>query len=296
LKYIFFLYISSQRFPSDEEIREKMILKNLYNMNSKNNMHILERLENYKNREVIDLHKLLAENKLTIEHIMPQTLSSIWRNELGENYENVYSTYLHTIGNLTLTAYNREMSNKSFLEKKSIEGGFLHSKLYLNEYVKQQNSWNENTIKERASILINKSLKVWQSCKTDYENIRDVENTYNLDDDIDFTGEKIKYFTLLGQKVNVEYWVNFLQQLCIILYDLEPVKFRNLLDDNELNRKSTILSTNENKLRVSVKITEDLYIEGNLSTEYILFISRLILRKLDIDNEEVNICLRENKI
>ena len=296
LKYIFSQKRSSQRYPSNEEIYEKMLLKNLYNMNSKNNMHILERIENFKNREVIDLQKLLSENKLTIEHIMPQTLSNTWRKELGESYEIIHSTYLHAIGNLTLTAYNSEMSNKSFLEKKSIDGGFLNSKLYLNEYVKQQNTWNEDKIKERANILIKKSLEIWQSSKTDYENIRDVENTYNLDDDIDFTGEKIKYFTLLGQKINVEYWVNFLQQLCIILYDLEPAKFRNLLDDIDINKRSIILSTDENKLRLPIKITEDLFVEGNQSTEYILFVSRLILKKLDIDNEEVNICLRENKI
>jgi len=296
LKYIFLQKRSSQRFPSDDEIKEKMVLKNLYNMNSKNNMHILERLENYKNREVIDLQKLLAEGKLTIEHIMPQTLSNTWKNELGVNYENIHLTYLHTIGNLTLTAYNREMSNKSFLEKKSIEGGFSHSKLYLNDFIKKQDTWNENTILERADILIKKSLEIWQSCNTDYENIRDVENTYNLDDDIDFTGEKIKYFTLLGQKIMVDYWVNFLQQLCIILYDLEPAKFRNLLNDYEISKKSIILSNEESKLRSPLKITEDLFIEGHQSTEYILYISRLILKKLDIDSEEVSICLRENKI
>jgi uncharacterized protein with ParB-like and HNH nuclease domain len=296
LKYILSQKRSSQRFPSDEEVKEKMLLKNLYNMNSKNNMHILERLENFRNKEVIDLQKLLAESKLTIEHIMPQTLSNTWRKELGVDYENIYLKYLHTIGNLTLTAYNGEMSNKSFSEKKSIEGGFLHSKLYLNEFIKNQSTWNDAIIEERANILIKKSLQIWQSCQTNYENIRDVENTYNLDDDIDFTGEKIKYFTLLGQKIIVDYWVNFLQQLCIILYDLEPAKFRNLLIDNEVNKRSIILSNDENKLRSPFKITEDLFIEGNQSTENILFISRLILKKLGIDNDEVNICIRENKI
>jgi hypothetical protein len=69
LKYILSQKRSSQRFPSNDEIKEKMIYKNLYNMNTKNNMHILERLENYRNREVIDLQKLLSENKLTIEHM-----------------------------------------------------------------------------------------------------------------------------------------------------------------------------------------------------------------------------------
>ena len=295
LKYILSQKRSSQRFPTDEELKEKMILKNMYNMNTKNNMHILERLENYNNREVIDLQKLLSEGILTIEHIMPQTLSNTWKGELGENYEHIYNTYLHTIGNLTLTAYNSEMSNKSFSEKKSIEGGFSNSKLYLNEYIKLQDAWNEDKIIERANLLIIKSLMIWKLCKTNYENIRDVENTYSLDDDFDFTGEKIKYFTILGQKISVDYWVNFLQQLCIILYDLEPAKFRNILEENEINKRSIILSNDETRLRSPIKITEDLFIEGNQSTGYILYTSKYLLKKLEIDIEDISICLRENK-
>jgi uncharacterized protein with ParB-like and HNH nuclease domain len=295
LKYILSQKRSSQRFPNDEELREKMIIKNLYNMNTKNNMHILERLENFNNREVIDLQKLLTENKLTIEHIMPQTLSNIWKKELGNNFESVHNTYLHTIGNLTLTAYNSEMSNKSFLEKKTIEGGFLQSKLYLNDYIQKQNSWNEKIILERAKLLTEKAICIWKSCKTNYENLRDVENTYSLDDDIDFTGEKIKYFTIMGQKITVDYWVNFLQQLCIILYDLEPAKFRNILNENEINKKTTILANDESRLRSPLKITEDLYIEGNQNTEYILSTSKEILKKLEVDIEEISICIRERK-
>jgi len=296
LKYILSQKRSSQRFPKDEELKEKMIVKNLYNMNAKNNMHILERLENFNNRETIDLQKLLAENKLTIEHIMPQTLSNKWKNELGNNYEHIHNTYLHTIGNLTLTAYNGEMSNKSFLEKKTIEGGFLQSKLYLNDFIQKQNTWNENTIIDRANLLIERAIHIWKPCQTNYENTRDAENTYSLDDDIDFTGEKIKYFTIMGQKITVDYWVNFLQQLCIILYDLEPAKFRNILKENDINRKSTILTNDESKLRVSLKISEDLYIEGNLNTGNILYIAKYIINKLEIDIEEVSICIRENKL
>jgi uncharacterized protein with ParB-like and HNH nuclease domain len=296
LKYILSQKRSSQRFPADGEVKDKMVLRNLYNMNSKNNMHILERLENYNNREVIDLQKLLSESKLSIEHVMPQTLSNTWKNELGKNYEHIHNTYMHTIGNLTLTAYNSEMSNKSFSEKKSIEGGFLQSKLYLNEFIKEQNVWNDIVIKKRAELLIEKSVNIWKSCKTTYENKRDVENTYSLEEDFDFTGEKIKYFTIMGQKIFVEFWVEYLQQLCIILYDLEPAKFRNLLVENEINKRSIILSDDESKLRNPIKIAEDFFIEGNQSTSYILFTSKYILQKLEIDIEEINICLRENKL
>jgi uncharacterized protein with ParB-like and HNH nuclease domain len=296
LKYILLQKRSSQRFPTDDEFRERARLRDLYNMNRKNNMYILERLENYNNKERIDLQRLLSDGSLTIEHIMPQTLSNTWKNELGPEYENIHSSYLHTIGNLTLTAYNSEMSNKSFADKKMIEGGFLQSKLYLNVFVKDQSTWNLSTILERADILITRSLKIWRSCQTSYENIRDVENTYGLDDDINFTGEKIKYFTIMGQKIIVDYWVNFLQQLCIILYDLEPAKFRTLLFDNEINRRTAILSNNENELRSPIKISDDLFIEGNLSTEYILSIAKILLEKIGIDIEEVNVCLRENKL
>jgi uncharacterized protein with ParB-like and HNH nuclease domain len=295
LKYILLQKRTNQRFPADDEIKEKMILRDLYNMNRKNSIHILERLENYNNKERIDLQRLLDDGSLTIEHIMPQTLSNTWKNELGPDYENIHAVYLHTIGNLTLTAYNSEMSNKSFADKKTIDGGFLHSKLYLNEFVKNQDAWNSFKILERANILIARALNIWRSCQTSYENIRDVENTYSLDDDINFTGEKIKYFTIMGQKILVDYWVNFLQQLCIILYDLEPAKFRALLNDMEINRRAIILSNNENKLRVPIKISDDLFVEGNQSTEYILSVTRLLLEKIGIDIEEVNICLRENK-
>jgi uncharacterized protein with ParB-like and HNH nuclease domain len=295
LKYILSQKRSNQRFPNDEELRERMIVKNLYNMNAKNNMHILERLENFNNRELIDLQKLLTEGKLTIEHIMPQTLSNNWKNELGAEYENIHNTYLHTIGNLTLTAYNSEMYNKSFLEKKTIEGGFLQSKLYLNDFVQKQNTWNKENILERAKLLIERAIHIWKSCQTNYENKRDIENTYSLDDEIDFTGEKIKFFSIKGQKITVDYWFNFLQQLCIILYDLEPAKFRNILNENEINKRATILANDESKLRTPLKITEDLYIEGHQSTEYILFVSKYLLKKLEIDIEEVSICLRENK-
>jgi hypothetical protein len=187
------------------------------------------------------------------------------------------------------------MSNKAFSEKKTIDGGFLQSKLFLNEYIKTQQSWNKEAICERANILIEKALKIWKPCLTDYENTRDIENTYSLNDELNFTGEKIKYFSLLGQKIAVDSWAHFLQQIGIILYDLEPAKFRNLLTDDDFNKKNPWLSNDEGKLRHPLKIADDLFIEGNKSAEYILITTKLIMTKLGIDVEEVNICLRENE-
>ncbi len=56
--------------------------------------------------------------KITIEHIMPQTLNNDWENKLGKDYDSVHTRHLDNIGNLILTEFNSEMGNKSFAEKK----------------------------------------------------------------------------------------------------------------------------------------------------------------------------------
>ncbi|MCD8098080.1 MAG: DUF1524 domain-containing protein [Lachnospiraceae bacterium] len=118
---------------------------------------ILSHLENYGNKAPI-----IIEN-YTIEHIMPQNsnLSVEWQIELGTNWKEVQKTYIHTIGNLTLTAYNSEMIDRPFMSKMSMEGGFKESALRLNSYLVTLNEWNEIHIKERAEQLAKKALQIW---------------------------------------------------------------------------------------------------------------------------------------
>ncbi|MCP8340940.1 HNH endonuclease family protein, partial [Clostridioides difficile] len=115
---------SSQRFPTDSEFSNAFETKDIYNTKSKNKLYILERLENYNNKEIVDLENLINNNMLNIEHIMPQTLTNKWKESLGDNYKEIHDKYLHTIGNLTLTGYNSKLSNKTFEEKKEMEDGF----------------------------------------------------------------------------------------------------------------------------------------------------------------------------
>ena len=94
---------------------------------------------------------------------MPQNknLSSEWQVDLGAEWQEVQKKYLHTIGNLTLTAYNSEMSDRPFLEKMDMSGGFKESALRLNKYVVLQNKWNEKHIQERANELAKKAESIW---------------------------------------------------------------------------------------------------------------------------------------
>ena len=155
IKAFFVLQDGYKEFPNDERFTTAFKSRDIYNMRSRN--FILRQLENFGNKAPICIENY------TIEHIMPQNhnLSPEWQEMLGDNWKEVQKTYLHTIGNLTLTAYNSEMSDHSFLTKIDMEGGFKESALRLNSFVVKQSKWTEETIKERACILAEKAKQIW---------------------------------------------------------------------------------------------------------------------------------------
>lgn len=155
IKAFFILRDDYKEFPNDEKFVAAFISRDIYNMRSRN--FILSHLENFENKSII-----VVEN-YTIEHIMPQNknLSIEWQTMLGANWREIQKTYLHTIGNLTLTCYNSEMSDHPFLTKMDMEGGFKESALRLNGFVVKQTEWTESTIKTRAQLLAEKAKKIW---------------------------------------------------------------------------------------------------------------------------------------
>lgn len=155
IKAFFVMRDDYKEFPNDDKFTAAFVSRDIYTMRSRN--FILSHLENYGNKAPI-----IIEN-YTIEHIMPQnsSLSPEWQQMLGANWREVQKTYLHTISNLTLTAYNSEMSDHPFMVKMDMEGGFKESALRLNAYVVKLTEWNEQRIKERASLLADKAKQIW---------------------------------------------------------------------------------------------------------------------------------------
>ncbi|MFP6298457.1 DUF262 domain-containing protein [Helicobacter pylori] len=150
----------NQKFPNDFEFKDSFITKELYGRNKtkkKKTKYFLERLENFGTEEPVDTQKC------NIEHIMPQTPTSEWQRDLGENFQAIHDKYLHTIGNLTLTGYNQEYSNKSFQEKRDMEKGFKQSPLKLNQSLKDDSEsvFGEKEIEKRANDLADRALKIW---------------------------------------------------------------------------------------------------------------------------------------
>jgi predicted transport protein len=151
----FLMLPSYRRFPSDEEFRRDLHTRDLYNFRSRS--YWLRRLENHGRKERVPV------DEYTIEHILPQNpdLSAAWRKELGEEWQRVQQQWLHTLGNLTLTGYNAEYSDRPFADKRDMTGGFKQSPLKLNAGLGETEVWNEGAIQSRAGRLADQSLSVW---------------------------------------------------------------------------------------------------------------------------------------
>jgi predicted transport protein len=165
LKLTIALQGQSRRFPDDLEFRAALETRNVYSM--RQCKYLLDRIENYS-KERIDT------SEFSIEHILPQNLrlSREWRNMLGDSWKAIQEEWVHRLGNITLTGYNPEYSDRPFDQKLSIEGGFADSPLRLNKFVKNQMRWTQAEIEKRGKQLASSALKIWGEIQIDEDMVR----------------------------------------------------------------------------------------------------------------------------
>ena len=148
-------HLGGKRCPNDIAFATALAQYPFYSTAEKNTRLrlILERLDrSFKHKEQVDL------SKAQIEHVMPQTLTPEWLVELGDSAEEEASSLLHTLGNLTLTKYNSELSNKPFQIKK-IE--FSKSHFVLNRYFANVDKWSPDAIRQRGRDLAKIAVGIW---------------------------------------------------------------------------------------------------------------------------------------
>jgi alkylated DNA nucleotide flippase Atl1 len=148
-------------WPSDRRLREAFRSQPFYfHGRQEQKMLVFQRLEeSYGHAEPIDWEAAT----LSIEHIMPQTLSDAWRHSLAANGEDpdvIHDELLHTLGNLTVTAYNGQLSNNPIERKQEILQG---SHLELNRAIKPDGQWGRDEILARADELAEKAIALWAS-------------------------------------------------------------------------------------------------------------------------------------
>ncbi len=160
LKVALYRQGKKRRFPSDTEFREALETRDVYDMRTC--FYLLDRLENFS-KERIDT------SNFSIEHVMPQNedLRPEWRTMLDTDWKAIQETWLHRLGNLTLTGYNSTYSDRPFSEKKTIAGGFDESPLRLNKFIREQSAWDGTAIEQRGKLLAEKAVTVWRPLVVD---------------------------------------------------------------------------------------------------------------------------------
>ncbi|MBR0420180.1 MAG: DUF4268 domain-containing protein [Erysipelotrichaceae bacterium] len=248
-------------------------------MRGKYKAYLFERLENYGTKEVKDVFTLLDNNTYSIEHIMPQHLTSEWQESLGPDYQEIHSEWLHRLANLTLTAYNPNLSNKTFAEKRDSEnGGYKTSGIRMNQLIAQNDNWGIKELIERNEQLLKKALEIWSYPPTEYvPPVKEYESCTLDDEEIDLTGRELAKYSYKNAEIPVNSWAEMLEQVVSLLHQQDKSVLTGIAfgTDTE-NELSSFVKKDKDKLRGPLQIDENIYIERNTSTAY----KCNILRKL----------------
>ncbi len=279
-------FTGKQRMPNDEEITEALKDKDIYHSKAKNKDFLFENLENWGNREIVDI---VNNDNITIEHIFPQNPNLEWRTDLSkEDFSDFSSKYLHTIGNLTLSGNNGKLGNRGFVYKRDMndndgEQGYKYSRLWLNTDLKQLNEWSVRNYKARTKRLTKRFLQIWAIPQININQTEDGEvNIFDADDP---TGKKLEYAKFFGRifrnrnNENALSYASFYHYIAKNIYDLAPEEFISNFAE------SLSISSNIEDLNRPKAISDTYYIETNLSGADIFKRIKQILKAFNLDEE-----------
>lgn len=272
-------------FPKDDEFIREFKTRDMYH--NRNVAYILRKLETQKQgKEIIDF------DKLTIEHIMPQTLSNEWVKYLDNpNWEIFHNEYVHKVGNLSLTAYNTEMSNKLYEEKKA---HIDFSRLTLNKYFENIDSWkDEDVINDRAEHLAKMALAIWPYPQvTDIDDIATASHFLLDDEPYEYTGTNPAGIQIRNENIISASWTELFIDTIKYLYKLNEDLLISLLNKKAGNGEKPIISIVSEELRVPQKITDTHYIETNYNTEKKVKILTELFVELQFEPDEIIIFIK----
>ena len=253
----------TQRLPNDAEVRASLRERDMYNINSKNRLYFLERLENYQNKEPV---KFEDNTNLTVEHIFPQNPDPRWKIDLDEGvYTEMKNQWLNTIGNLTLSGNNGKLSNKPFLEKREMnvdggEQGYKFSRLWLNRQLQTHEEWTLRELKDRYEVMQQRFFKIWAYPEVEILEDND-PSEINIFDAEDPTHKKLDYAIFFDQKLETFEVSKLYVKILRTLYDLQPETFFT----TDLAER-LFLTKQEAELRKPTALTDSYFLESNLDS------------------------------
>lgn len=282
------------RFPNDDDFSLMFTEKPIYQMNSKNKIYILERLENFGTLEDKDIYRHYDEGEYSIEHIMPQHLTPAWIKELGDSYEEIHDTWLHRIANLTLTAYNSKYSNSTFVEKKTMKNGFEDSGIRLNTYVSKKDKWTLAELRDRNDYLLKRALDIWAFPSTNYKPQEKQLDSYTLDDEASFlSGRQIAKFVYKGTEQPVVSWIEMYTKVLRALY-LEDKTIIAKIALSTGDDLSIHFSTNKRIFKKCDEIGDNVYVQTNTNTQSKLSVLNRLYKLYGMDPTDLVFYLRDS--
>jgi uncharacterized protein with ParB-like and HNH nuclease domain len=243
-------FLLARSWPNDEQFLAAWISFNLYTRGTQRCRFILNSLEEKltSNNEPVDL----TNSEISIEHIMPQTLSPDWKFNLGSAAESTHATWLHTVGNLTLSGKNGPLGNDPFLEKLNI---FISSNFALNAKLAGFASWDADAIQSRARSLGQIALTIWNRPS-------DVEAQILATRP---TGRKPVSLTLFGQAIAVKTWREVLERVLANLAERHGPSFAPVAVQIVGTRRQYVAYTADNMHRPAPLPNTTLFYETNVS-------------------------------
>jgi alkylated DNA nucleotide flippase Atl1 len=156
--------LSGQRkkFPTDQQIKEAVLSNPFYwSGRGPQRTFVLRSLEeDYNHGELIDF----ARAELTIEHVLPQSPTKEWLDMLerdaanGQTPHELHASLVHTLGNLSLTAFNAKLANDGFSAKKKL---LADSGLAMNREIAAATTWDREAIHARGRSLAERMVRIW---------------------------------------------------------------------------------------------------------------------------------------
>ncbi|MCR5586542.1 MAG: DUF262 domain-containing protein [Lachnospiraceae bacterium] len=285
LKYVLNSKGASGRMPKNTEFIVCFEEKDMYNMKAKNKWYLFDRLENMNTVERTNVVSLMQDGTYTVEHIMPQKLSSHWKKDLGSNYQEVYDMWINRIANLTLTGYNANYSNRPFSEKLTVEDGFKDSHLQLNKFIAGCESWTEEEIKRRNDELKSKALKLWPYPKTDFQPVVSINETHSLDEEFNYKGKNLVSYTFMDTAYSSNNWTDMYTNVVKLLFELESSYIYSFVKSEDTSGLNGCFT--DKKSDKYTEVTEQVYLWVHSNTMTKINNLRKLFEIYEIDCEEL---------
>lgn len=277
---------SKDAIPSDADFAQALKERNLYRKNALCK-YLLAAIENQGKEKIVT-------DNLTIEHIMPQNknLSMAWQKMIGDDWKAIRDRYIHTLGNLTLTAYNSELGDRPFHEKQELlEKANTHVTTLYND-VKCRTEWTAEAIEARAQRLTNLILKLFPVEEPVHKiEFKDPRYTlYTVADPHNATYKYVNYYELLGERVTVDSFAFMVRSVARKLYDLDSSIIETMAKNHEKfpTWLNPVFSYEETGVKNPVELKKDagIYISTGYSAYDCICFIRALLKKYNLDIEE----------